>query len=68
MDTGGPGESLSLGSGMRGFLSKWPTSPPGVGGKYGSVRESLSVCSLLLEERLENDSYELDNDDMVMGQ
>jgi len=31
------------------------------------VEESLDLCSLLPHEEHENDSYELENDDMAMG-
>jgi len=43
-------------------------SPPGVGGKYGSMEESLGLCSLLPNEGLENDPYKLKNNDMAMEQ
>jgi len=39
--------------------------PPGVGGKYDSVEESLDVCSLLPDEGLENDPCEFENDNMA---
>jgi len=31
------------------------------------VEELLDLCSLLPDVALENDSYELENDDMAMG-
>ena len=42
-------------------------SPPRVGVKYGSIEQSLYSCSLLLDEGLENEPYELENNNMAIG-
>ena len=68
MAIGGLGVCLFASSGLFGCSSKEPTSPRGVGGERCSEERLLNLCSLLPEERLENDSNKRANDDITMVQ